>query len=63
MQALREQHPEKPLLICVVGHKEIHEHMNEIAGPKIPIIHSPEAAAKSLAALWQYRCWRERSAK
>ena len=63
MQALREQHPEKPLLICVVGHKEIHEHMKEIAGPNIPIIQSPEAAAKSLAALWQYRCWRERSTK
>ena len=59
MQALREQYPDKPLLICVVGHGDIYDHMAEIAGPKIPVLRSPESAARALAALWRYRCWQE----
>ncbi len=53
--AIRSQEPEKPFLICVVAHDEIYDHMIEIAGSHIPVVKSPEMAAKGMAALWRYR--------
>lgn len=59
---LRKLAPEKPLVVCVVGHDDFVALAAELAGPAhIPILTSPEMAAEALAALWRYRKWKEGS--
>ncbi len=58
---LKEAYPEKPLVICAVGHSDFVSHMAEVAGPKVPIYVSPEPAARALAAHYYYWTWREGS--
>jgi len=52
--AVREQHPEKPLVGVVIGHPGFVEDMASLCGPSVPIFDSPEPAAKALAAIWRY---------
>jgi len=52
--AVREQHPEKPLVGVVIGHPGFVEDMASLCGPSVPIFNSPEPAAKALAAIWRY---------
>jgi acyl-CoA synthetase (NDP forming) len=52
--SVRKQHPEKPLVGVVIGHREFVEDIASLCGPAIPIFDSPEPAAKALAILWRY---------
>jgi acetyltransferase len=52
--AVREQHPEKPLVGVVIGHPGFVKDMASLGGPSIPILDSPEPAAKALATIWRY---------
>ena len=52
--ALHIKVPDKPLLVCAVGHRDFLGNMAEVSGPQVPVIASPETAAGALAALWQY---------
>lgn len=62
LSALRTLAPDKPLVVCVVGHDEFVALVSaEAAGSNIPVLTSPEMAAEALAALWRYRRWRERA--
>jgi acyl-CoA synthetase (NDP forming) len=58
--AIRKLAMEKPFLVCVLGKKEFVDHMTEVAGSEVPVLKSPEMAAKALAVLWRYRRWREK---
>ncbi len=57
--ALHASTPDKPLLICAVGHRDYLDHLAEISGPEVPVIASPETAAVTLAALWRYSIWKK----
>jgi acyl-CoA synthetase (NDP forming) len=57
---IRKLAVEKPFLVCVVGHDEFMSFAAEVAGPGIPVLNSPEMATGALAALWQYRKWKEK---
>jgi len=52
--SVREQHPEKPLVGVVIGHPGFVGDMASLCGPSIPILNSPEPAAKALATIWRY---------
>ncbi len=54
MKKLRESAPDKPFVICSMGNSRFVKEIREIAGPSTPVIFSPNLAAKSLAALWDY---------
>ena len=51
--------PDKPLIACVVGHREFLNIMARICGPAVPLLNSPEHAARALAALWHYSTWKK----
>jgi len=53
--SIRKQARHKPLLVCAMGNKEFIEEMNKVAGPEVPVLSSPEMAARALGALWQYQ--------
>ncbi|MEE4354253.1 MAG: CoA-binding protein [Desulfatiglans sp.] len=55
---IRETAPAKPLVVCSVGHRQFIDNMSEIAGEKVPVIDTPEMAAKALGVLWQYSKWK-----
>ncbi len=59
--AIRRHARHKPLLVCVVGNREFVRHMSEVAGPEVPVLESPEMAARALAELWRYKRWRIRN--
>lgn len=59
---LRELAPEKPLLACSLGDRGFLEDLDRSLGPEVPVIPSPERAARALAALRRYRAFRERLA-
>lgn len=56
--SIAEKARTKPVAMCVVGHSEFVQHMRNITEPEIPVLESPETAAKGMAALWQYSKWR-----
>ena len=56
--SVRKLAPEKPLVVCAVGHGEFVNAMREVTGPDIPVFGSPEPAAGGLAALYRYSLWR-----
>ncbi|MCP4756495.1 MAG: hypothetical protein GY866_36990 [Proteobacteria bacterium] len=58
LPAIRKLAPEKPFLICVVGHDDIASAVVANAGSQTPVLTSPEMAAKSLATLWRYQQWK-----
>lgn len=55
-----KEHSDKPLVVSLVGNPEFINYVTEISGPNVPVLTSPEGAAKALAALWRYRKWRKR---
>jgi acyl-CoA synthetase (NDP forming) len=57
--SLRELAPEKPLILCSIGDREFVEDLDEAVGPMVPVLTSPESAARALAALYRYRVMRE----
>jgi len=57
---LRELAPHKPLVACSLGDRGFLEDLDRALGPGIPVLHSPERAARALAALHHYRAFRER---
>lgn len=52
----------KPLLICAVSNSEFVDYFTKDAGPKVPVLTSPEMAAKAMAALWRYQNSRKKKA-
>jgi acyl-CoA synthetase (NDP forming) len=52
--SLRETAPGKPLVICSIGDKGFIEDLDEATGPHIPVLTSPESAARALGALYRY---------
>ncbi|MBC7247011.1 MAG: CoA-binding protein [Actinobacteria bacterium] len=59
---LRELAPEKPLVACSIGDQGFLDDLDRAVGPDVPVLHSPERAARALAALHVYRRARERLA-
>jgi acyl-CoA synthetase (NDP forming) len=57
ISSVHEAAPEKPLIACAVGHREFLDSMARICGPAVPLLNSPEHAARVLAALWRYSTW------
>ncbi len=57
---LRALAPEKPLVVCSLGDRGFLEELDSSLGPEIPVITSPERAARALGALYAYRSFRER---
>ncbi len=55
LQAIRRSMPEKPFVVCVIGHDEIKRDMNQLVGETIPVFDSPEMAVRALSKLWEYR--------
>jgi acyl-CoA synthetase (NDP forming) len=49
--AVREEYPDKPLVVCVVGNAGFVEEIRRISGPRVPVFVSPEPAARALASL------------
>ncbi len=54
---IRKRTPQKPLVVCAVGNTEFIEQMAEVSGDEVPVLTSPETAARSLAELWKYSRW------
>jgi acyl-CoA synthetase (NDP forming) len=56
--AIHEAVPEKPFVVCAVGHSEFVRAMRKLAGTKVPVFVSPEPAARALGALYNYSNWK-----
>jgi acyl-CoA synthetase (NDP forming) len=54
IKEIRKRAPQKPLVVCAVGNTEFIKHMTELTGPEVPVLSSPELAARALSALWKY---------
>jgi len=53
--SLREEFPYKPLAVCAVGNSAFVSGMREAAGPGVPVLTSPETAARAMAMLYGLR--------
>jgi acetyltransferase len=53
--SLREEFPYKPLAVCAVGNSAFVRHMRETVGPRVPVLTSPETAARAMAMLYGLR--------
>ena len=58
ISSVYEAAPDKPLIACAVGHREFLDIMARMCGPAVPLLNSPENAARTLAALWRYSTWK-----
>ncbi len=54
IKKLSEQFSKKPLMMVAVGHSNWVKMIREIAGDKVPVITSPEAAVRAAAAMVGY---------
>ena len=52
----------RPVVICPQGHPAWKEQCRRIYGPHVPVVSSPQSAARALAALHRYWRWRSRNA-
>ena len=52
----------RPVVVCPQGHPAWREECRSIFGPHVPLVSSPQAAARTLAALHRYWTWRSRHA-
>jgi acyl-CoA synthetase (NDP forming) len=57
--ALIDRAAERTLLISLMGHPDWREHVKRIFGPNAPVMTTPQNAARALAAMCEYREWRE----
>ena len=54
LAAIREEFPEKPLMVAAIGNSKFVEDMDEIGGPRVPVYSTSEPAAKALANMWRF---------
>lgn len=54
IKAIRARAPRKPLVICAMGNSQFVSEMRSFLGTDVPVITSPEPAAKALGAYWEY---------
>ena len=56
---LRDHAPHKPIVLCSIGDQGFISDLDEAVGPLVPVLTSPETAARSLAALYRYKTMRD----
>ncbi len=56
---LLEETAERPLLVSCMGHPEWVENVKRFFGPGAPLMTTPQNAARALAAMCEYREWRD----
>jgi acyl-CoA synthetase (NDP forming) len=56
---LRNRAPHKPVIMCSIGDRGFVSDLDEAIGPDVPVLTSPESAARALAALYDYRAMRD----
>jgi len=56
---LRDQAPDKPIILCSIGDRGFIQDLDEAVGPRVPVLTSPETAARALAALYRYKTMRD----
>ncbi len=56
---LRDLAPHKPLVLCSLGDPGFIKDLDEALGLDVPVLTSPESAARALAALYRYGAARE----
>ena len=57
---LRGLAPRKPLVLCSLGDEGFVSDLDEAIGPEVPVLTSPERAARALATLYHYGAARAR---
>jgi acyl-CoA synthetase (NDP forming) len=57
--ALIDKTTERTLLISLLGHSDWVENVKRFFGPHAPVMTTPQNAARALAAMCEYREWRE----
>jgi acyl-CoA synthetase (NDP forming) len=60
LEAIRNQVPDKPMVVAAVGHPEMVEEIKALSGTSTPVFTTPEPAVQALAALWNYEARRKR---
>ncbi len=55
LQKIRKLAPEKPFVVCVVGHDDIKSDIEILVGDQIPVFDTPEGAVMPLSKLWNYQ--------
>jgi acetyltransferase len=58
-RALVEKAAERTLLVSSMGHPDWVENVRRFFGPNAPVMATPQNAARALAAMCEYREWRE----
>ncbi|RJP34083.1 MAG: hypothetical protein C4536_03425 [Actinobacteria bacterium] len=56
---LRDLAPHKPVILCSIGDRGFIQDLDEAVGPEVPVLTSPESAARALAALYRYKVMRD----
>lgn len=56
---LRDLAPLKPVILCSIGDSGFVADLDEAIGPDVPVLTSPESAARALAELYRYGAARE----
>jgi len=56
---LRNLAPHKPVILCSIGDQGFVSDLDEAVGADVPVLTSPERAARALAALYHYKVMRE----
>ncbi|MEW6555243.1 MAG: CoA-binding protein [Actinomycetota bacterium] len=59
---LRDLAPHKPVVLCSLGDQGFISDLDEAIGPDVPVLTSPESAARALAALYHYKTMRGKRA-
>ena len=57
--ALIDKAAERTLLISLIGHPDWMKNVKRFFGPNAPVMTTPQNAARALAAMCEYREWRE----
>ncbi len=59
----QKETPSRPIILSVPGHPEWRHHVKSMFGHHIPIASTPQAAAKTMAALYRQKRWQDRVQK
>lgn len=57
--ALADKAAERTLLLSLMGHPDWVKNVKRFFGPNAPVMTTPQNAARALAAMCEYREWRE----